>query len=106
MTWDSALANRSLCPLALQLQQLDLAGATALGDADLLPLRQLTALTTLSLAGLWRVTVRGWSRAGCHPCPVRMRCAAKPTHPSGARRLLLHLAGLQQSCHVGRHAAA
>ncbi|KAL4436631.1 hypothetical protein ABPG75_003770 [Micractinium tetrahymenae] len=41
------------CP---QLRELNLAGATALRDADLLPLRQLSTLTSLSLEGLWRVT--------------------------------------------------
>ena len=42
----------------MQLRLVDLEGATACCDADLLPLTQLTALTRLSLAGLWRITVR------------------------------------------------
>lgn len=42
------------CP---QLRDLDLSGATACCDADLLPLCQLSSLTRLSLEGLWRVTV-------------------------------------------------
>lgn len=40
------------CP---QLHHLDLSGATACCDSDLLPLAQISTLTSLCLAGLWRV---------------------------------------------------
>lgn len=49
-------------PPGLQLHSVDLSGATACCDADLLPLSQLSQLTSLSLAGLWRITVSScWS---------------------------------------------
>jgi hypothetical protein len=42
----------------VELQQLDLSGATACSDADLLPLTELSTLTSLQLGGLWRFQVR------------------------------------------------
>ncbi|KAI7836132.1 hypothetical protein COHA_009962 [Chlorella ohadii] len=52
-----------------QLRSVDLSGATACSDADLLPLSQLGHLTSLSVAGLWRVTgassnITTWPPAG------------------------------------------
>ncbi|KAL4435250.1 hypothetical protein ABPG77_001932 [Micractinium sp. CCAP 211/92] len=67
---------------AVHLQQLDLAGATALGDADLLPLRQLSALTSLSLAGLWRVT---GSSSRAVSAATRRRSGAAQAAPPAAR---------------------
>lgn len=49
----------------LQLRSVDLSGATACSDADLLPLSQLGHLTSLSVAGLWRVTVSSCCCAVC-----------------------------------------
>lgn len=40
-----------------QLRRLDLGEATAVCDADLLPLSRLSSLTALRLDGLWQVTV-------------------------------------------------
>lgn len=63
-----------VCPLTtsplgpLQLRHLDLAGAAACSDADLLPLARLHALTHLSLESLPRVTVRGRQRLPASAC--------------------------------------
>lgn len=77
-------------PPALQLRSVDLSGATACCDTDLLPLSNSSHLTSLSLAGLWRVTVRVrlcmFSFASVVPLCISQRAAEPTCSCAGSQR--------------------